>query len=165
MIRKFMMAALGALALGAVLPASAQEAVRVVDQEIERAALEVVQVRGNLLTARREGVAGREVYRIPFDVPISVDGQEIQLQDLKPGQKVRLYVTRTEEGWVIVNPADVTAEPPPVVAAPAPAPAPVYEPEPEPVMLPSTAGPLPLLALIGLFFTGLGATLSLRRRA
>ena len=164
MIRKFMIAALGALTLGAVLPASAQEAVRVVDQEIERAALEVVQVRGNLLTARREGIAGREVYRIPFDVPITVDGQEIDLKDLKPGQKVRLYVTRTEEGWVIVNPADVTSEPAPVVA-PAPAPAPVYTPEPEPVMLPSTAGPLPLLALIGLFFTGLGASLSLRRRS
>jgi uncharacterized protein (DUF58 family) len=162
MIRKFMIAALGALTLGAVLPASAQEAVRVVDQEIERAALEVVQVRGNLLTARREGVAGREVYRIPFDVPITVEGQEVDLKDLKPGQKVRLYVTRTEEGWVIVNPADVIVEEDVVVVEPAPAP--VYTPEPEPMMLPSTAGPLPLLALIGLFFTGLGASLSLRRR-
>jgi hypothetical protein len=162
MIRKIMIAALGALTLGAALPASAQEAVRVVDQEIERAALEVVQVRGNLLTARREGVAGRQAYRIPFDVPISVDGEEMRLQDLKPGQKVRLYVTRTEEGWVIVNPADVTVEEEVVVVEPAPAP--VYTPEPEPVMLPSTAGPLPLLAVLGLFFTGLGASLSLRRR-
>jgi hypothetical protein len=161
MIRKFLMAALGAVALSAALPASAQEAVRVVDQEIERVALEVVQVRGNLMTARREGVAGRQSYRIPFDVPITVDGQELRLQDLQPGQRVRLYVTRTEEGWVIVNPAEVAVAPPP---PPPPAPAPVYEPEPEPVMLPSTAGPLPLLALIGLFFTGLGATLTLRRR-
>ncbi len=161
MIRKIMIAALGALTLGAALPASAQEAVRVVDQEIERAALEVVQVRGNLLTARREGVAGREAYRIPFDVPISVDGQELRLQDLKPGQKVRLYVTRTEEGWVIVNPADIVVEEEVVVV---PAPAPVYTPEPEPMMLPSTAGPLPMLAMLGLFFTGLGASLSLRRR-
>ncbi len=140
--------------VGAASVASAQEAVRVQRQEVERHAGEVVRVRGNMLTLRREA-GGRELYRIPPGTSISIEGVETRLQDLVPGQQIRVYVTRTEEGWVIVDrPPDVPEEP--MAAAPPP--------PPPPAALPDTASIVPLLGLLGAGSLVAGLGMRARRR-
>jgi hypothetical protein len=94
--------ALAALLIGAG-PVAAQKAVRVIEESVQRVSGEVIRVRGNLLTLRKDD-GGREVFHITPGVNVSVEGQQVALQALKPGQKIRVYVTLTEKGWVIVSP-------------------------------------------------------------
>ena len=149
--------------------ASAQEAqiVNVQQTEIKRIAGEVVQVRGTLLTLRHEG-GGRETYRIPRGASISIQGESIRLQDLQPGQQIRLYYRETSDGRVIVLSPPSGHREPVVVVDEEPAEVSV-EPEPEeavPATLPATAGPVPLIGLLGLMFVTLGVAISgLRRRS
>lgn len=144
--------------VGTATVATAQEAVRVQRQQVERHAGEVVRVRGNMLTLRREG-GGRELYRIPRGMSISIEGVDTRLQDLVPGQQIRVYVTRTEEGWVIVDrPPDVVEEP--MAAAPPPPPPPA----PPPAALPDTASIVPLLGLLGAGSLVAGLGMRARRR-
>lgn len=95
------------LAMAALLvaagPATAQKAVRVIEETVQRVSGEVIRVRGNLLTLRKDD-GGREVFHITRGLSVSVEGRPVALQDLKPGQKIRVYVTQTEKGWVIVSP-------------------------------------------------------------
>jgi hypothetical protein len=162
MSRITLMTGLWLLAMGAW----AQEAIRYTDESVHRISGEVVTVRGNMVTLRKD-TGGREAFRIAPDASISVDGRDVRLQDLVPGQQIRVYVTETEEGWVIVAPPPAartspisrpeaqSAEPATPRAAPAEA---VDDP------LPRTAGPLPLIAVAGLGCLALGAGLRLARR-
>jgi hypothetical protein len=165
---KSVIPALFAFVLFLPMAASAQEAqiVNVQQTEIKRIAGEVVQVRGTLLTLRHEG-GGRETYRIPRGASISIQGESIRLQDLQPGQQIRVYYRETSEGRVIVlsppsghrEPANVVDEKPAEVSV---------EPQPEkalPATLPATASPVPLIGALGLLFVTLGVGISgLRRR-
>ncbi len=165
MLRNTVAAVLGGifvLAWGAV-SAQQAEVVTVTQTEIKRIAGEVVEVRSNLLTLRADDGSGRSAYRIPRGASISVAGVQTRLQDLQPGQKIRIYYRETETGRVIVlSPPEETEvvtmveevevmEPPPA-------------PEPPPAMLPSTASALPLLGLLGLGFVGLGGGVAAWRR-
>ena len=60
--------------------------------------------------------------------------------------------------------AEVVEEAAPPPPPPPPPPAPEPEPEPEPEVLPTTAGPLPWLALFGSLFLLLGGALRLSRK-
>jgi hypothetical protein len=51
---------------------------------------EVVRARGNQLTLRKDD-GGREVVSITPEMTVSVAGRDVALQDLQPGQKIRIY--------------------------------------------------------------------------
>ena len=164
MLRNTVAAVLGGifvLAWGAV-SAQQAEVVTVTQTEIKRIAGEVVEVRSNLLTLRADDGSGRSAYRIPRGASISVAGVQTRLQDLQPGQKIRIYYRETETGRVIVLSPPEETEIVTVIEEVAPPPPPA--PEPPPAMLPSTASALPLLGLLGLGFVGLGGGVAAWRR-
>jgi hypothetical protein len=151
-------AGLVAFLLAAPALAFAQQAqiVNVQQTEIKRIAGEVVQV--------------REAYRIPRGASITIRGEAIRLQDLQPGQQIRVYYKETSEGRVIVLTPPASHREPPIVIDEGPAEV-VVEPEPPtqseaiPATLPATASPVPLIGALGLLLVALGATLSAFRRA
>ncbi len=166
MLKKLLIALIAAGAALSMAPATAQtgDVVVVQQTEIKRISGEVVNVRSNLLTLRHDDGSGRQAYRIPRGASITIRGEQIRLQDLQPGQRIRVYYRETETGRVIVmSPPEETetlivVEEEPVMAV-------EPEPEPEPVMLPATASPLPLIGLLGGGFIALGALVAgLRRR-
>lgn len=169
MLRTVAMAAIAALGLSgtAALMAQDEDVVVVQQTQIKRVAGEVIGVRANMLTMRHEDGSGRQTYRIPRGASISVAGEQIRLQDLQQGQKIRVYYRETSTGRVIVmSPPEETETVVVVEPEPAPAPPPPPAPEPAPVMLPSTASFVPLLGAAGLGFLGLGGLLAgLRRRS
>jgi len=153
------------------LSAQQPQVVTVQQTDIKRIAGEVVQIRGSLLTLRHEDGSGREAYRIPRGASIRIKGEDIRLQDLQPGQKIRIYYKETTEGRVIVlTPPTLQREPAVVVddqaaeVSPLPEPGPGAEPETLPPTLPDTAGSLPLIGLLGVLFLGLGSLVRLVRR-
>lgn len=164
MLRKFMTAFLGGIFVFAWSVASAQqgEVVTVTQTEVKRIAGEVVDVRSNLLTLRADDGSGRSSYRIPRGASISVAGVQTRLQDLQPGQKIRIYYRETETGRVIVLSPPEETEVVTVIEEPAPPPPPA--PEPPPAMLPSTASFVPLFGLLGLGFLALGGGIAAWRR-
>jgi len=88
-----------------------------------------------------------------------IDGKDVKIRDLPFRQEVRVYIpaeyfTVVEEEVVVVE--EEVAPPPP------PPPAPVEE--EAPVVLPTTAGPLPWLALFGSLFLMLGGALRVSRK-
>ncbi len=89
-----------------------------------------------------------------------IDGQDIKIHDLAPGQEVNVYVP-SANNWSLM------AATPAAAAAPAPAPAPVAAPapapEPMPAALPKTATQLSLFALLGGLLILLGGAVSIVR--
>lgn len=166
MLKHISIAALTLLIWVVAGTAHAQEAQTVVVQQtdIKRVAGEVVSVRGNLMTLRHDDDTGRASYRIPRGASITIAGEQIRLQDLQPGQRIRVYYRETTEGRVIVISPPQETEQVVVIPEPEPAPMPEPAPEPEPVMLPTTASFLPLTGLLGLVFTGIGAGIGRVRR-
>ncbi len=147
----------------------AQEAqvVTVQKTDIQRVAGEVVSVRGTLLTMRHDDGSGRQAYRIPRGASIKVQGEPVRIQDLKAGQKIRIYYRETTEGRVIVlslpNPEDGPAME--VDELPVEVIEESVSLEAMPETLPDTAGPVPLIGLLGILLLGLGTAISrLRRR-
>jgi len=155
--------------LGLTVTAAAQQAqvVTVQQTDVKRIAGEVVQVRGNLLTLRHDDDTGRAAYRIPRGASIRIAGEPIRIQDLQPGQKIRIYYRETSEGRVIVlTPPAADREPAIVVDD---KPAEVVEEsvtvETMPDTLPDTASPIPLIGMLGAFLMAAGGAISrLRRR-
>ena len=141
------------------------QVVTVQQTDIKRVAGEVVQVRGNLLTLRHEDGSGRVSYRIPRGASIKMHGEPIRLQDLQPGQKIRVYYRETSRGRVIVLAPPAPYREPPVVVDDEPAEVTIIEQEVEegeqlPAALPATASVVPLIGLGGLGFLGLGAVIA-----
>ena len=103
----------------------------------------------------------RHKSNMPRNYELMLSGKPVRLADIEEGQNVNIYIS--EEDWT--RPAAAAA---PVVAAaappPPPPPAPEPEPEPEPMALPTTAGPLPWLALFGSLFLILGGALRFSRK-
>ncbi len=165
MLRKTAAAIFGGIFIFAWSVASAQQAevVTVTQTEVKRIAGEVVDVRSNLLTLRADDGSGRSSYRIPRGASISVAGVQTRLQDLQPGQKIRIYYRETETGRVIVLSPPEETEVVTVIEEPAPPPPPPA-PEPPPAMLPSTASIVPLFGLLGIGFLALGGGIAAWRR-
>ena len=89
-------------------------------------------------------------------------GKPVRLADVDEGQDINIYAG--QEFWSPLVVEEVAAA---VVAAappPPPPPAPEPEPEPEPEVLPTTAGSLPLVALLGSLFLLLGGALRFSRK-
>jgi hypothetical protein len=85
-----------------------------------------------------------------------IDGKNVAIKDLQVRQSVNVYIS--DEFWAPPPVAVAKAAPPPPPPPPAP------EPEPEPEVLPTTAGPLPWLALFGSMFLLLGGALRFSRK-
>ncbi|MGB5209656.1 MAG: LPXTG cell wall anchor domain-containing protein [Gammaproteobacteria bacterium] len=162
MLRKTLAAVIGGvvLAFSGTLAAQDAEVVTVTQTQIQRISGEVVDVRSNLLTLRADDGSGRSSYRIPRGASISVAGVPTKLQDLQPGQKIRIYYRETETGRVIVLSPPEEVEVVTVIEEPVV----VVEEEEVVVMLPSTASALPLLGLLGLGFVSLGGGVAAWRR-
>ena len=94
-----------------------------------------------------------------FDTRIA--GEVVQIKNLSVRQSVNIYVS--DAFWA--GPPEPEVAVAAVVAAPPPPPPPPEpEPEPEPEVLPTTAGPLPWLALFGSLFLLLGGALRFSRK-
>ena len=93
----------------------------------------------------------------PADFEAMIDGEPVVVKDLAVRQTVNIYVS--DAFWAAPMPA-----PAPAAAPPPPPPAPAPEPEPEPEALPTTAGPLPWLALFGSLFLLLGGAMRFARK-
>ena len=85
-------------------------------------------------------------------------GKEVKLKDLVLRQEVNVYLSDTFWVGPAVEVAAVTDVAPPLPPPPPP------EPEPVPEVLPTTAGPLPWLALFGALFLVLGGALRWSRK-
>jgi hypothetical protein len=111
-----------------------------------------------------DGTQGpRHKSNLPRTYQLMLSGQAVRLADIQEGQNINIYVP--EEEWTrnaAAAPAPAAAPPPPPPPPPPPAPEP--EPEPEPMALPTTAGPLPWLALFGSLFLILGGALRFSRK-
>lgn len=136
----------------------------------------VYKVFGNVLILRIPG-EGYKKFTVPSDFTLNAGGREMTIHDLKPGmrlarvdivhfsegaesmtvEQVESYEPEAEEVATAVIVAEVHEEPEPV-------PEPEPEPEPAPVVLPKTAGPLPLIAMAGLTLVGIAAGVSLARK-
>jgi len=86
-----------------------------------------------------------------------IAGEDVAVKDLSVRQSVNIYVPASF--WA-GPPAEVAEAAPP----PPPPPAPEPEPEPAPEILPTTAGPLPWVAVFGVLFLVLGSAMYLWRR-
>ena len=108
-----------------------------------------------------DGTQGaRHKTNLPRNFQVMLSGNPVRLADVDEGQDINIYAG--QEFWtppvVEVAAAVVAAAPPP------PPPAPEPEPEPEPEVLPTTAGSLPLVALLGSLFLLLGGALRFSRK-
>jgi hypothetical protein len=150
----------------AVTTSQAQEEQVVVIErtDIKRIAGEVVNVRGNLMTLRHNDGSGRSSYRIPRGASISVAGTQTRLQDLQPGQNIRVYYRETSTGRVIViSPPQETETVVVIEEVEEAAPVAIVE-EEETIIMPTTAGLFPLAGMLGGFFFGLGLFVRMLRR-
>jgi len=132
---------------------------------------EVVRVVGNTVWIRENGKV--KSYPIPKDFKFNVDGQQVGVDQLRPGYKVTAEIIKSADHKVTTRTVAASGsapapppEPIPVVilvpvhveSAPAPAePAPAEEKK----TLPATASPIPLVGLVGLAL--LGAGIAVRR--
>jgi hypothetical protein len=155
--------------VGSAVPASAQEVTSVT---FEKGVVE--EVVGNHLWARgvHNGKNGIHHFYVPEDFRFLLDGRQVSIHELRKGMKLDATIIKhltaqskgqMPEAQLETHVAEVkkqgevkkqtAAAPAPVPPAPAPAPAPAAEPAPK---LPKTAGPLPLLGLVGLSLVGAG---------
>jgi LPXTG-motif cell wall-anchored protein len=102
---------------------------------------------------------------VPEKFLFDVEGQKLDFYQLQKGMKLSATIVSEKEiGTVTEKEVQAAASAPPPAAKPA-APPPPPPPPPAPAKkLPKTAGPLPLIGLLGLLSLGLGAGLSFRRR-
>ncbi len=166
MFKTILISAAVSLSLMGAFPVQAQEGQVVVIErtDIKRIAGEVVSVRGNLMTLRHKDGSGRESYRIPRGASISVAGTQTKLQDLQPGQNIRVYYRETSTGRVIVfSPPRETETVVVIDEVDEPVEVEVVE-EHEVVAMPSTASLIPFAGLLGWLFFGFGLVVRAVRR-
>lgn len=144
---------------------------------IDQACQEVVEINGTLWAKflaeiavqnptgtrirfyHRDGVWGKEHLSKNRLMVAKIDGKDIRIKDLPVRQETNVYLPSTA---FTVNP--VATEEVVEEEYVAPPPPPVVEEEEAPVVLPTTAGPLPWLALFGSLFLILGGALRLSRK-
>jgi hypothetical protein len=164
--------ALLALAVAVLLIAStgsvvAQEGTTTVD--IKKG--EVVRVVGNNLYVKVEGEKGVKKIAVPKGTMFNVGGQQLTLEQLRPGMDVERTKVITTSGAVIVSEEEMQRDmtvtqkqPPPQPRRTPPPPPPPPRPAPKPAAMPATGGPLPLIGLLGAACLALGSGLSSIRR-
>ena len=69
--------------------------------QVYRYDLQVVRIHGRSLTVDIEG-QGRRRFDVPRDFTFEIDGQDLTVGQLKPGMRLRAYVTQTERGELIL---------------------------------------------------------------
>ena len=129
----------------------------------------VVKVLGrNLFVQLADGKYKK--FMVPKGFRFDVNGQKLPVEQLRPGMQISAtIVSEKEVGTVTAAELEVEASKPPAppvqpAVAPAPPPPPP-PPAPAPAKkLPKTAGPLPLIGLLGLLSMGFGAGVSALRR-
>lgn len=128
----------------------------------------IVRVRGEEITAefkRPDGTYGTPVAFVPAaDARVRIQGRSYRYRELSRGQELSLYLP--PDRWEIaVTSADTDfATAPTITTVPLREPSPELAAAPERAALPRTATPLPLMALAGVLFIGLGAVVAAVRR-
>jgi hypothetical protein len=126
----------------------------------------VVRVVGrNLFVQRTDGMYRR--FAVPHGYRFDVEGRKLAVEELRPGMKLSATIVSEKEVGTMTAAelhASVSAPPPAPAAVPSSAPAPAPAAPAPAKKLPKTAGPLPLIGLLGLLSLGLGAGLSVLRR-
>ncbi|MEX0899773.1 MAG: LPXTG cell wall anchor domain-containing protein [Gammaproteobacteria bacterium] len=108
---------------------------------------------------RQDNYMGAITIMPAHDQTVAIDGTDYRFSDLRAGQMLNVYVPEgmyafsMAPGTPPAQVVEIVNEPEPVVAA-----------APVPARLPSTAGPLPWLALGGLFSLAGGIGFAIRRR-
>ncbi len=159
---------LSALQPGQVITATITSATAPVMERVEEVKSgTVVRVIGqNLLVQLADGKFKKFV--VPQGYRFVVDGQKVSVSELRPGMQLSATIVSEKEVGTMTA-AEIQAEVSKPKAAPAVAPVPAAAPAPEAApppakKLPKTAGPLPLIGLLGLLLLGFGAGLSALRR-
>jgi hypothetical protein len=157
---------LSALQPGQVITATITSATAPVTENVEEVkAGTVVKVIGRTLLVQMADGTYRK-FEVPKGFRFDVDGKKLGVHELSPGMKLSATIV-SEKKVGTMTAAEIRAEvsepkpAPAVAAAPAPTPAPAPAPA---KTLPKTAGPLPLVGLLGLLSLGFGAGLSALRR-
>lgn len=118
----------------------------------------VVSARGNRLTVRYSH-GERYTYDVPADYRFDIDGRKVRTRDLSRGDELSAYVTVHEEAHHEIHYINESAGATEVVSSITP------EPVADADELPSTAGPMPLVGLLGVLSLGLGfLVMGIRRR-
>jgi hypothetical protein len=158
---------LSALQPGQVITATITSATAPIMEKVEEVKSgTVVNVVGrNLFVQLADGKFKK--FLVPKGFRFDVDGKKLAVAELRPGMKISATIVSEKEVGT-VSAAEIQAEvskPPAPPAQLAVAAAPPSPPVPAPAMkLPKTAGPLPLIGLLGLLSLGFGAGLSALRR-
>lgn len=158
---------LSALQPGQVITATIISATAPIMEKVEevKEGTVVKVVNRNLLVQLADGTYKK--FEVPKGFRFDVDGKKLAVAELRPGMKISATIVSEKEVGT-VSAAEIQAEvskPPAPLAQLAVAAAPPPPPVPAPAAkLPKTAGPLPLIGLLGLLSLGLGAGLSALRR-
>src|SRR5262245_98562 len=94
------------------------------------------------------------------DLKVTVNGKKTPIAELGRGSELSFYVAEDRFAAQIPETPEVEIQSARFVVVPIY----LHEPQEQLAALPHTAGPLPLLALLGMFSLGLGGLLSLSRR-
>jgi hypothetical protein len=109
---------------------------------------------------------------VPAGTTFNVGGQQLTLEQLRPGMNVERTKVTSTSGAVTVSEEEMQREmtvtqkqpPPQPRRTPPPPPPPPPRPAPKPAAMPATAGPLPMIGLLGVACLALGSGLGLIRR-
>ena len=134
-----------------------QEVVTRDGSQYARLIAEVNRVRNNgdirLRFKHRDGSWSNIVTVSPeYDFPVYIEGERVLARDLVRGQEIRIYMP--SDRWAI---AQLEEDAPVVVAV-------IIE-EVVVAVIPGTASPLPLIALLGFLFVGIGGAMTMRRKS
>jgi uncharacterized protein with FMN-binding domain len=157
---------LSALQPGQVITATIISATAPIMEKVEevKEGTVVKVVNRNLLVQMADGTYKK--FEVPKGFRFDVDGKKLAVAELRPGMKISATIVSEKEVGT-VSAAEIQAEVSKPKPAPAAASAPAAAPAPAPApaaKLPKTAGPLPLIGLLGLLSLGFGAGLSALRR-
>ena len=155
---------LSALQPGQVITATIISATAPIMEKVEevKEGTVVKVVNRNLLVQMADGTYKK--FEVPKGFRFDVDGKKLAVAELRPGMKISATIVSEKEVGT-VSAAEIQAEVSKPKPAPAAAPAAAPAPAPAPAAkLPKTAGPLPLIGLLGLLSLGFGAGLSALRR-
>jgi hypothetical protein len=155
---------LSALQPGQVITATIISATAPIMEKVEevKEGTVVRVVNRNLLVQMADGTYKK--FEVPKGFRFDVDGKKLAVAELRPGMKISATIVSEKEVGT-VSAAEIQAEVSKPKPAPAAAPAAAPAPAPAPAAkLPKTAGPLPLIGLLGLLSLGFGAGLSALRR-
>ena len=125
----------------------------------------VLKVVGSTVIVRGDDGKVKKFTKVPADVTLMSNGKPIELSQLREG--MNLTATIVSESVTMVDEKDVhvsgyeVKKPAPVKAAPV---APAAAPAPAPVVLPHTAGLLPLAGLAGMIMLFAAMSLAVIRR-